>query len=459
MAAAVFGQSCDDDLSGIGSSITSGDVKIFVDSLEYNLHSVSVENKTFDTRSGTMMIGNLNVPEYGSLSCSFVTRLMCLQSLAADTVPQERIDSCKIRLGMLRQNLTGDSLAPQQVTVYKLTRQLPSDISNDFNPEGYYDKNAPISRKNYTVSAISMPDTTLKKNKPIFIDIDAPKEMAREVFSLYKTRPEIFRWPQTFAEYFPGLYVASTFGNGCVANLSQVYFFAYYHNPVTTTSKDSTGNVTTTVKNVRDSVCLFTTAPEVLSSNNISYKVSQKLRDLVASGKTVITTPGGYTTRFRFPADEIIRDYEGKDHNLSIISSLTMSIPADTVANNYGITVAPYLLMVKTSEMEEFFAKNKLPDNKTSFYATYDTKNKYYRFTGMREYLLSLIKKGDITDDDVDFTLVPVSLSYETNKSPYYSQGQSYLRKCVPFIVRPTMTVLDTEKTFIVFSFSSQVIE
>lgn len=455
---------CNEDMSGIGGSITTGEATIYIDTMTYDLQAHAIDNKSFDSRSGSMLLGNLDVPEYGSLNCSFVTRMMCAATLPVgiDTVPLERIDSCKLMLLVDKAGIAGDSLAPQQMTIYRLNKQLPSDINNEFNPEGYYDPSDILSRKNYTLTQRALSDSTFIADYPnvyIVLETKLPQEMAKDVVEKYRTEPSIFAWPQSFAQYFPGMYVEPSFGKGCVASIYRIRFVIYYHNLITTTSTVDGETVTKTTKKTID-IPIFTTAPEVLSSNNVTYKVSDYIRDLIENeGKTVITTPGGYTTRFTFPAREIIQDYRDKEHNLSIISNLLMNIPAESMTNDYGIGVVPTLLMIKTSEVDEFFRENKLADNKTSFTAAYDSTNKRYQFNALREYLLSLLAKDVITDDDLDFSLIPVYLQTEQNYNSYYGTSSSTVTGVVPYTIRPTMTMLDMDKAQVVFSFSSQIVK
>lgn len=451
---------CEDEVSQIGSSISSGDVKINIDSTVYDLKAKSVVNRNYDSRSGSLLLGNLDIPEYGKLNCSFVTRLMCVQDLPqADTVGVERIDSCKFLLGIVKGNLTGDSLAPQQLSMYRLTQQLPNNITNEFNPSGYYSSSSLLGKQNYTVSTILMTDSASKKAESIFIEVPVDKKVAQDVFTAYKENPQIFLWPQSFAQYFPGVYVESSFGKGCVANISLMVFQAFWHTKVTkTTTVDGVNK--TEIVNQPDSLYVFSTTPEVLSSNNISYTVSDNIKNRVNAGETIITTPGGYVADFTFPAREIIRDYNNDNSNLSIISSLSLSIPAESIENSYGIKPAPYMLMIKKSEVESFFKNNKIPDNSTSFYSAYDSSNKRYYFSALRNYILSLIEKGNVTDEDVDFTLIPVNVTGETVPGGYYGAPSSfYVTKCVPYTIAPSMTMLDTKKAQVVFTFSSQIVE
>ncbi len=449
---------CDDNTSEIGPALDDGETTITIDSLSYNLDAKSIEYDNFDSRTGYLLLGNLNVKEYGKLDCSFVTRLMCATGIgvADSLLYPERVDSCKLLLGIARGDLVGDSLTPQKVAAYMLTKQLPSSITNSFNPEGYYNSSDPLGTKSYTASLIADNDSAFNNETGFYISIPVDKKLGEDVFTEYKERPETFAWPQTFAEYFPGLYVNTSFGKGCVANVQKIYFSIYYHELEDETTVEDGDTIVTQVHSPLVAVP-FTSAAEVLSSNNISYQVSDYLKNMAASGENIITTPGGYLVNLRFPAQELIEKYNASSHNLSVVNNLYLSIPGEVIENDYGIDVTPTLLLIKSSKMEDFFANNDIPDNKIAFTASYDSTNKKYTFSSMRQYILDLIDKGSISDDDVDFTIIPVSVTEETVTS-YYSSS-TYVTKCTPYTSKPTMTRLYTEDATIVFSFSSQYIK
>lgn len=222
--------SCEDSTSPIGGSLVNGEVSITVDTLEMKLDASSIMEPEFDSRTQTKLLGRINVPEYGSLECSFVSQLMCATKMnIPDSITVNDIDSIRMVLTVPRGSLTGDSLAPQQLKVYRLTRQLPSDINSAFDPDGYYDPSSPLGVRSYTLSALSMNDSLFKKQESIRIPIMLPKKMAQDVFNAYKNNPGIFQWPQTFAQYFPGVYVEQNFGNGCIGVISSMKFFTYWH--------------------------------------------------------------------------------------------------------------------------------------------------------------------------------------------------------------------------------------
>lgn len=454
---------CEDENSPIGSVIANGEVAITVDTFYYNLNAKAIEINSFDSKTGNLMLGSIQTRDYGALDCSFVTRLMCAPYLDVpdSLLSPDRVDSCKFVMGAVRNDIVGDSLAPQQLAIYKLTKQLPSDINNLFNPEGYYNPADPLAKKSYTVSSIAMSDSAFYKNEYVSITVDLPKSFGQEVFQKYIDSPEIFAWPQIMAEkYLPGFYVKPSFGKGCVANIQTAYLAVFYHS-LKEVNVIEDNDTTTQVIHVNNVTFPFTISPEVLSSNRITYAPSKQVieRNISDEEGVVITTPGGYIASFEFPAQSLIDRYHEKNSHLSTVNDLILYIPAEVYDSDSGVGIAQNLLMVKSSEYENFFNENKTPDNKTSFTGVYDPVKKRYYFTTMREYFLDLLNKETLTPEDLEFTLVPVEITTEIETSSYYGTSSTYVTKCKPYIAKPTMTLLHTEDAMATFSFSTQVIE
>lgn len=455
----LFFTACEDDVSQIGNSLTTSEVSINVDSLTYNLLARTIEAPNFESKSDYALLGSIRVPEYGALDCSYVTQFLPTETLnIPDTISPADVDSVKIQLAIPRNYITGDSLAPQQMKVFSLTKKLPQDIASNFNPEGYFNPNAPLAVKSYTLSGYTYNDSSYLSANTLRIKAELPVEFGREVFQAYKDDPDLFVWPQKLAEKWPGVYVTPSFGKGCIAPVQNTSIFAYYPKTVMVSEKDNEGNSTLVNKTVADSICLFTTAPEVLTSVNINYEPSDNLKNLIAEGKSIITTPGGYAVSITFPAREILEEYWKDEYNLGVINNLTFSIPATMVKNDYGIGMPPALLMVRTADMETFFSDGKLPDNKTSFTGIFSAEDNCYSFNSMRQYIVDMRAKGEgnIEDADVDFTLIPVTISTEDYTDSSTGSLVTVVTNITPYIIMPTMVELDTENVRIVFTFSNQ---
>lgn len=462
-APALLLAACDDDVSQIGSSLTQGEVTIMVDSIATELESESVAYDSFDGRNTVKLLGRINVPEYGNLSCSFVSQLMSATKMnIPDSIGVEDVDSMRLVLSVPRGSLTGDSLAPQQLKVYRLSRELPAGISTTFDPDGYYNPSDPMGVRSYTLSNIAKGDSVLKKDEFIRIPVQLPISFARDIFEKYRAGDPMFQWPGTFNAYFPGIYVEQNFGNGCIANISKAEVFTYWHRTEGENKLQPDSTYAWEYHTVRDSVCLLASQPEVVSSNIIRYDVSQYIKGLAEAGRRVITTPGGYRVNIKFPVQRLIDEFRRNGAALSVVSSLRMEIPADVIENNFGLTVAPHLLMVRKSEYDKFFNENKVPDGLGSFYAAYNTENSSYQFNTMRSYFLKLLEADDngeaIDAEDTEFVLVPVEVKTESVTN-YDGSVTTYVTRCQPYLTRPTMTELHTDRAIICFTYSSQQIK
>ncbi len=85
----------------------------------------------------------------------------------------------------------------------------------------------------------------------------------------------------------------------------------------------------------------------------------------------------------------------------------------------------------------------------------------------MRDYILALAEKGEVTDDDMDFTICPVTVGFERNSSSsnysyyyyyYYTPETTTLTvaSVTPYVNKPSMGLLELDKAKIVFTYSVQ---
>ena len=109
--------------------------------------------------------------------------------------------------------------------------------------------------------------------------------------------------------------------------------------------------------------------------------------------------------------------------------------------------------MILSKDKDAFFAENKLPDNVTSFYAEYNSTSNRYNFGEMREFILDLMKKDNISEEDYTFSILPVSAIFE--KESDYSTV-SVLSLMMPYMSAPVMCKLNLNEAFIRLAFSTQ---
>lgn len=442
-----------EETSGIGGSLTEPNVTIYVDS-SFVVTGKSFHQAEFDSRSETMLLGAVDMTGVGSYSSSIVTQMLSATSLSMpDTIPLDSVSGMALKLNFRQGALTGDSLAPCQLKVYQLTRQLPADIQSSFDPTGYYNPSAPLGVTNYTASILGLDPAKYPKGYTT-LRVNLPLEMARKFVTQYRTDPSVFQWPADFNRYFPGLYIENSFGKGCMVNVTVAEMSVYYQRKVRRMEmvNDTAQYV---IRSHRDSVTLFSSAPEVLSSNNLRMTIAQPIRDMVErDNKTVVMSPCGYLASIHIPAQEIIDKYYASNFDLAVVNNLVLSIPARTISNNYGLRPAPNLLLVRRCDMKSFFANNQIPDaNKKSFYGSYNSSTGKYTFSSMRQYIVDLLAEGKtVKEEDMDFVVIPVDITteYNTLNETYYVTG------CTPYIQKPTICELDMSRASLCFTFGTK---
>ena len=454
--------SCNDN--NIGQSITDTVTEVVTDS-SFTVTGVTVKNTVLPARTITKLLGIISAKNYGVLTTDVVTQFMPTAYIDTVGVSVDDIDSCKFVFDIPAGGFTGDSVAPMRTTIYKLNKALPSKLASNFDPSGYYNETDILGTTSYTASAIMAPDSLkseYKANSLFEFTVDAPVSLAKEIFTKFKSDKSVFMTPKDFVKFFPGVYIKNSFGSGRVMNIYNSQFIVFYHRHIT--KDDGTDSI------AKASMGYMGGSAEVLSNNNIRLEVDQAVNDMIADGEMIVQSPSGFEVQIRFPIQDIIDKFlSGGDKNLAVINDLSFELPAYSLTNDYGIKPPTYLLMVKTSEKDEFFATNHNVDNKSSFYAIYDSSKRVYKFTGMRNFVLDIIKNknGVAEESDINFTLTPVDLiaeSTSTSSSSYYyyyyysTASSTEVIGIRPAINKPTIAKLDIKNAKIKLIYSTQSI-
>lgn len=447
--------SCDDTTSVIGPALVNTDMVIHMDS-GFNIKGKSLRVEEMDTRSTVFLVGKMKIPGYGTLTSSFVTQLLSSTAMTIpDTIPIDSVSGMRMTLHYRRGALTGDSLAPNRLAIYQLTKQLPADITSNFNPEGYYNP-TPLGSHSYTASALGRGDTLFLKDSYGHIRVEMPEDFAKKIFKQYRDDPSVFQWPSTFNEYFPGIFVNNILGSGCIVNIAAIECPLYYKYGVQKTVAVDSVTTAKVWVSATDSVTLFSTAPEVLASTNFHYEMDPAVAEYANKGDVISVSPCGYIPEIVLPLDSIIEKYKATEANLMVVNNLILTIPGEKMSNDYNLAPPGNMLMVRKCDYETFFAENKLPDNsKKSFWGSYNSSTGLYTFTSMRQFITDLISSGEApTEDDATFLLVPVDIT--TESLSYGGYNDTFVTSCTPFINTPTLVKLNLEDAKLMFTFSSQ---
>lgn len=431
--AALAFTACQDDTTTVGSSLITEQTVITIDST-FTATGTTLLDPVVQSRTITQLLGCLDAKEFGAFKSDFVCQFLPSLSLETEGVTVEDIDSAKLIMFMVPGDFTGDSLVPMGIEVYPLTKQLPYPIYSNFDPEGYYDKSKKLGSTIYTAHAMYN-DSVNSLNFRSFT-VTLPRELGQNLFNAYLQDSSFFALPDKFTSLFPGLYVTTSFGSGRVINISETRINVYYRQHTTATVNNV--EVDTVYNKVRS---YFTVSPEVITNNNISLKLSDQLNALAQQGNSLLVSPAGMETRIVFPTTDLVNTYRKGAGDLSVLNGLSFEIPAVSIENSYGIEPPADVLLILAKDKDKFFAENKIADNVTSFTASYNSTNKSYSFSAMRDYLVEMLKKDTIDPEDYTFLLVPVSIQTESNSG--YGSTVSYITTISPYVQKPAMVKLD----------------
>ena len=432
--------------SNIGGSILTDEIVVVMDS-SFVASGFSVPESRVQSRTTVQLLGIVEAKEYGNFSSEFVTQFMPAGEIDTVGVPLENIDSLQLIFIVPNGAIVGDSIVPMGLNVYPLDKQLPSPIYSDFDATGYYNPNDLYASRIYACNALNESDSVASLDYR-YLFVKMPNELAKKLYGAYLENPSVYLSPSEFTKVFPGIYVSNSYGSGRVMKIgTSIMRLHFRRNGVSA----STGN--DTIYNEFGN--FYAVTPEIITNNNIKYQMSENLEALIGEGRNIISAPTGSEVELIFPAQEIIDTYREGSGTLSVVNTLSMSIPAKEISNEYNINPPENLLLILKSKKEEFFLQNNLNDDETSFYATYDSKNKRYDFSSMRDYLLMLLEKETLTPEDYTFVLTPITLNYETNNSSYYYQS-TYVESIQPYVEQPAMVELDVKKSKIILTFTRQ---
>lgn len=441
--------SCSDTTKEIGSTLIQEESEVVIHN-EFNVTGHTTPNQRIESRTIVQLLGDISAQGYGNFTSDFVCQFMPASKLVTEGVTADDIDSMKLILAYPNGGYVGDSIAPMGLEVFLLDKQLPSPIFSTLDPEEYCDtKKAPLASKIYVGNAQGENDS-IRGLSYREIKIDLPLRLARDLFNLYVENPSAYAFPANFAKYFPGIYVRNSFGSGRITQIQRTNIIMYYH----TVGTDSEGKEVIN----RFEGNYFAVTPEVISNNNINFTIDPSLQAEIDGGANIIVAPVGRDIELTFPIADVIDYYLANRGPLSVVNTLSMEIPAETITNDYGIEPPASLLLVLSAKKEEFFLNNSLNDDKTSFLANYNSATKSYSFTGLRNYFLNMFDQynasGRIKPEDVTFTLTPVAVTTENTSSGYTSSV--YVSAITPYIGKPAMVRLDLDKADITFQFSKQ---
>ena len=203
------------------------------------------------------------------------------------------------------------------------------------------------------------------------------------------------------------MYITTSFGNSTIlnVNLTSLNVFYNYPNPnKASANPDTTG------------LFRLNITPEVTQINSIQNNNDQLL---VPNAKgTFIKSPAGVNTEITFPISKIYSNLTTRSLNQARL--VIYALPEANQSETVKISPPAYLLLINKESLKEFFEKRSLPDNVTSYVASFNQDTYSYNFgniAAMINYYSSEHKKDNKKALDQVYYLVPVDATFATDQS------------------------------------------
>lgn len=375
------------DGNSLGNSLQPDKDKMTTDTATFSLTSTTVITDSILQRNSRAILGEYTDADFGTTKADFMAQLYCPPNFSFPEVTDNEIDSAFLYL--FYNEWYGNENALFETSVYLLDKTLDLD-------KAYYtniDIDEYCTRENKLGSATFTPVTA--KNE--WTDLEAycvrvplNPDFAQQMLLDYQADSTLFDGPRNFAEYFPGLYVTLSYGNGCMVYVSDAQLELCYN--IKYKGKDEV---------LRDTVAAnyFPITKEVRQVNRYEHPdLSAYLAELENDSLNFIYAPAGLFTEVTFPMSEICTRLSEKNINYA---RLKVSATAFN-DNDWSLTPPEKLLLLKEQDIHTFFGEYNKADDLTSFLASYDKDEACYIFN-LSDYVQKSVRYAD---KDLDSTQV-----------------------------------------------------
>ncbi len=431
--------SCKNDVANTGQSVLGEEDAIIVLADTFSFSSRIDSCAAIISQADSFLLGELET-DYGLLRASILTQLACPEGYhyPAD-FSVDSVDS--ICLFMYYSSWVGDANSPIAVNAYMLdkkTFRYSSTYPTDLNIDDYCSRDKSILCNHRIVVASEKLDSVQNSSGKYIpmVRMRVNDDFTREFASI-----QSFDDQAAFNELFKGLLIETSFGSSTMLNVTDIALGVYYHFSYNKAGRDTVVN----------DMKAFYANSEVRTVNHLYYQdKAQWLDELKQDSDTYnyIIAPAGVYTRMSFPmaqiADSIIvqmrdpvtgdtikRPYVNKAQVRVSVENVFSGSKSEITRNDW-LQPSNYMLLIKESSMERFFAEKELPtdtcallgqltqdkdaDGNTIYYYSYDMSD--FISNWVRDRMLPENQRKYASDESVlNMLLVPVSVGTSTSSS------------------------------------------
>jgi len=422
--------SCQDStVSEIGISIMpDGDkIQMYENTVSINLKTIKVDSIYAKTINGSL--GEYFDPTFGTLNAGF----------ACQFFPAIGFDSTRFITDMIGGKIDsvfldiyysymGDSLAPMGLTVYPINKPLVKNYYTSVNPEEFADMANPITKFAYTARNPNIPNSTYG-----LLEVPMPVEWGQKYVDALKNNRNMSA--DDFIKMFPGLYLKSTFGSGCMLFVDNSTVNAYTQIAIQYRTKEP-GNSYLGGDSVLTRYLIWGVTKEVIQIN--SYKHTNMDYLFQDNSTTYLKSPAGVFTEISIPIDSIIqkvgrRQFSSVKLSLSALPRNDWNYSLIFPGLGYASTsaVAAKLLLIPPDSVKNFFEQQQVANNVTSYTTTFTSSTYTYDFNNISNLIRYAIDHN--STKDLKLWVIPVRTSYTSSSS-----GSGYVDFATSYDLFPT---------------------
>ena len=415
--------SCDDNTDTLGNSVSNDADKFAILTDTFNVSSRSICVDSVLSRTQYSYLGHIKDAETNTyVTANFSTQFGVAEMLTESQLLPEKdsivsrndngeiiADSCFFNIYF--NSFVGDTLNPVKLTAYELATPIREgrDYYSNFDPlaEGYVRNDGIVKQKTFTYRGLVGTDSLHAVSIPLNEPYTDQQGNSYNNFGTYLMRKyyedaDNFKNSYNFVNrVFPGFFVKSTDGIGTMGEVLitalQLNYRCYYNDSIINTGLRIGGT------------------EEVMQTTNI-VNDQQRIQRLAADQTcTYLKSPAGIYTEVTLPIDDIKRGHEN-----DTISSAKITFTRYNRSDDEALYTAPTsVLMVPADSMYTFFEERNLPDNVTSYIATYSSTYNTYTFNNISSLVNSLYANRGKSDNWNKVVLIPVAVSTNTSTGAY----------------------------------------
>lgn len=407
--AAMAISSCDEDTLTIGQSLTDQADKLELLTTTFAVSTQTTVADSVLSLSNKCYLGKVKDPETQSdVTSEFTTQFHLIENVYV--TPEDSIatrtaegrasaDSCDIILYLSSPFRQKDSLIAMKMRAHELVRPIEEGqlYYSNFDPVALNlirsDNGAVNEPKIF--SYLNLTDTDDDRSSSSYLDniripLNKPyKAKDGTVYNNYGTylmhqyydKQGNFRNSYVFAhEVCPGFFFEITDGLGFHANVSNIGLRTFY----SIQRKDTMVN----------RVLVLAGTSEVLQTTRITNDKEAISQLAAETTHTYLKSPAGLFTEVTLPVEQIKNyvDANGMSHaNDSLLAAkLTFQRINNQSSDERMLGIPQSILMVQKDSLTTFFEKNKVPDNKTTYYTNYASAYNTYTFTNISSLITEL---------------------------------------------------------------------